>query len=670
MKCRLRRVAGIAVAFLYFSSGGVPASWSPLGLCCAIPPLRAQQAAPFGERSEAEFRAQFEDVRRQPGFLPAGQRPGNAGANDFFDSQAEQRAPQNTLDTLNENSLYSDAPLETATENFERYEPRGGELDQRNLTTERRQERDQNNSDRFSARGENTGQDRQRGNGEASNNDDFETPDDRRSAGLETGRDDNFEDDFLAAERALDGDNADDLSENNEGRDLADAGTDASERQETEGRRLSAQQRRQPQGQRGTARGNNRVQNQRNLTLAQRRGENADDQDANDITGSIRPNAVEDPYAQTGKRIGAFRLFSELTITGLYSDNPTASPENRPGDEAIEFQPRFLLRSDWSRHQLEFEGQLTQSYYDQLSSENVEEWFLRSTGRIDIRRNQYLELEGRIENAQDDRGDIDAANTDSELATFETMALTALYHVELNRTTIEFSGNLTSYDYEDAVTSTGLVVNNDDQDYLETNASAILGYTFHTGFYIFTEGRYVNREYDSQLDDFGFARSSEGWSISEGVIYDLTAKLRLEASLGYQWLTPEDNRYVDLEEVIWSAALLYRPSEKTSLTLRAERGIEGTDIDGTVGLLETEYSISLDHYFRPHILVQGRLNYRIEDYLGLDLEQETFSTEIALQYILNRHARLITSYQFTDVETSDGLNYQENIIRLGVNLRP
>jgi hypothetical protein len=43
---------------------------------------------------------------------------------------------------------------------------------------------------------------------------------------------------------------------------------------------------------------------------------------------------------------------------------------------------------------------------------------------------------------------------------------------------------------------------------------------------------------------------------------------------------------------------------------------------------------------------------------------------MTLQYILNRKARLVTSYQYSDVENSDGGDYQENIVRFGVNLTP
>lgn len=663
MKCRLRVLALVYIAFFLFENSERCAFG---GFCYAVGTVSAQDARPFDEIGEDQFRAQFDNIRRQPSFLPAGQRPGDRGDEGLFDGQERPVRAQNPIDTLNNETLLSNDSLATDTESFQRFEPRSGDPVERNLV---------NDTERGTAI-------RRRMNGEQDNAEregrpvateseagvDFETPDDRRTALRGNNERNSFEDDFLAAERAADQLDEGDNDENEDETQLSDL----DEETDLPGARERRQQRRRGErlggrGQQGL-RGGQRLQRQRDGE--QVRAQLAADEDVNDITGSIRPNAIEDPYTPIGKRIGTFLLFPELTVTALYSDNPTASLNNGPGDYAIEIQPRFLLRSDWRRHSLEFEGQMTNSFYDELSSEDVEEWFLRSTGRIDLRRNEYIEVEGRIENAQDDRGDVDAANTDAELATFETLALTALYHVELNRTTLEFRGNLTNYDYEDVTNGLGQVINNDDLDYLETNASVTVGYTFHPGFYVFTEGAYVNRDYDSQLDDLGFARSNEGWAIRQGMILDLTAKLRLSGSLGYQWLRAEEDRFADLEEFIWSASLLYRPSEKTSITLRAEREIDGTDIDGAIGLLETEYSFSIDHYFRPHILLQSRLDYQIEDYQTLGFDQTTLSTTMTLQYILNRKARLVTSYQYSDVENSDGGDYQENIVRFGVNLTP
>lgn len=629
MKCRVRVAISLIAAAPIFAIGANPQN----GKISITAPLSAQDAAPLGERGDLMFRPRNQPLLPSDQFIQSSEDPGDAST-ELFDGN--QLNPDSPLDTLNEQSLFSDNRLDPAEDNFDRFEPVGGEPEEQLLTGEREI-------------------DLQRESAESGV--DFQTPDDRRAAdaasradGQQTGdeAERDFEEEFLAAERALEAEDQG-LADEREPEDTALAeAIDDTARDETE------------EGDGGEAR-------------TPRRLAGANDQaeaDVNDITGSLRPNAMEDPYDPLGKRLGSFLLFSELTISGLYSDNPTASNTNGPGDSAIEYQPRFLLRSDWSRHSLAFEGQLTKSHYNELTSENEEEWFLNATGRVDLRRNEFFQLTGRLENAQDDRGDVDAANTDSELATFRIMSLTGLYHVEFNRVTVEFIGNLTDYDYEDIQNSLGATINNDDLDYLESNAAVRLGYSFHPGFYVFMDGRYVTREYDQSLDDLGFARSNKGWSIESGMILDLTSKLRLEASLGLAWLHPDDNRFVDIEEIVYSAALTYRLSEKTTLRARASRVLDDTDINGTVGNIESDYSLALDHYFRPHILFNARFSYRVEEYPGIALEEDTLSTSLSLQYIFNRHARLISSYSYRDVEQNTGSDYQVNSFRLGVILRP
>ena len=665
MKCRLRIKAFVASVIVVIVTTGLPVGQLPRAHAQDMAQNYAEDNAP-----ESAFREEIDRFRtvrdrnqaRQDGNSLSFGQPDSENI-DIFDGPREgpeRNGRANSIDTLNNPRLFSDDPirpagLESRSEDFSRFEARGGELRQSDLTIERGRNENllADNSNE-----QQNGSDGQRENARERQSE-YGDPFAAEQRGQRQQAD--FEDDFLAAERAMEeGAPLEDLTAEDNEEDVDRAATS---RQATTTRR----RRNLRSGQDLTE-----ASNRQNANARQALTNNDQDlqADVNDITGSIRPRRMEDPYAAEGQRVGSFLFFPEVTITGQYSDNPTASPTNSPGDNAIEMRPGFLLRSDWSRHGLELGGQLTKSYYEELTSENVEEWFLRANGRIDIRRNHYFELGGRIEQLQDDRGDIDTVSTDAELATYQVMSLSALYNYEWNRTTLRLSGNLADYDYDDTVNSLAVTVNNDDLDYLESAAAARLSYTFHPGLYVFTEGAYVSRDYDSQFDDLGFERSSEGYTIRAGFIYDLTAKLRLEASAGQQWLNADDNRFADLEEFVYSAALTYRPSVKTSITLATEREIEGTDIDGGVGVLQTQYSLALGHYFRPHIFLSTSLNFLEEAYEGIDIEQDTLTATVAVQYIFNRHARLIASYQFSDVESNNGGDYQENLFRLGLNLRP
>jgi len=665
MECVVR-VQCFHVAFLVFWTSFVLVSLAPVS-------AQAQEISPFSQEGETVLRRQVDDFRNSNAEEDQSEnlrQNNNLSFEDEIQQSLEPLLPEE-INRERGGQEFSDELFDDRRIGEDRFEARGGDessdevrQDRRRRQFEARQQGERSDG-RVGARTGLPGDDTQIDEGDIAQ---LEGRD--QQAGQEGEGRRSFEDDFLIAERemeqeerALEGDGQQGLEEPDQ-QNQQQVGLTG---QGANGARFNQRAVRQLREQGGQQ--NNRLQRQ--LPGIAGQAQDQFNQDDNDITGSIRPNAQEDIYAQEGKRLGSFLLFSEITISGLVSDNPTASPDNGPGDEAIEILPRFLLRSDWVRHELAFEGQLTKSYYDELTSENVDAWFLTARGRLDIQNNHFLELEGRIEDAQDDRGDVDDLNTDAELTTFRTMALTALYNYEWNRTTLQLNGSITDYDYEDAVNSLGVVFNNDDQDYLETQGSVRLAYTFHPRLYVYGQTGYEARDYDARVDDNGFQRGSDGYSLEVGGIYDISSRIRFAASIGHQWLNADEARYVDVKEVIYSAALTYHLFDKTTFVISTQRDVEGTDLDGTIGLVETQYSATLTHYFRPHIRMVGQVAFEEEEYPGVDVEQDTFTAELELQYIFNRHVRLLASYEFSDVSTNDvGGDYQENVFRLGLNLRP
>ncbi len=661
-----------------------------ISLCSAVlltPNALAQEVRPFSSEAEQQFRNELNRYRtrsqntQQPETQNTPQRRRvqqdleRAGrGNSIFDDQFNQPLTtfeqdvtrrENRIESTDRGAEFRDNPFDQRRveerRGQDRFEPNGGEPRNVDLTLDRSErERLQRAENRLTRRNN-----RDSLGDRALNQDTLE--DQEAIAQLE-GRNENdqqqregdrFEEEFLAAERELEGEGqqqAQDINPRNN-RNLRQANNQRGQ--------FNQQRGQQGRGQQGRNRGQRNARRQ----LAGNEAE-INFAENNDITGSIRNNELEDTYAAEGKRIGSFLIFPEVTITGILSDNPTASVNNRPGDEAIEIVPNIVLQSDWSRHSLQLQGQLRKSYYEELSSENIDEFLVSATGRLDIQNNQFLELQVRKEQTQDNRGDIDNLNSDAQLANLDTLFLSALHEYRWNKATMRLTGTITEFDYEDVVDGLGNIINNDDQDYLETNLTARLAYTVHSGLYVYVEGNYIERNYDTAVDDDGFQRGNEEQNYRVGIIQDLTAKVRFEASIGYQGLFADDVRFIDVEDLVYQASLNYRPTRQTTLTLSTSKEYDATDIAGTVAVEQTNYSVTLNHYFEPKILMNASLSHEEENFEGIDQTQKTLTAALTLQYIFNRHARLIAGYEFTDVTTNDGGDYQENQFRIGLNLRP
>jgi hypothetical protein len=635
----------------------------------------AQEVRPFTQEAERQFRNELEQYRTRSEGNPEQQTRTNPlsrreGANSVYDDrftqpfttyEQDRATRENRIEATDRGSEFEDNPFATRRRQ-DRFEPNGGELRNIEINTERRRgrgRRDNNLLELSAGNRENRGD-------RSLNQDTIEDRDAIAELEGENNNDQNeedrFEEEFLAAERELEDDQEQPRDINPRNRDVRQANNQNNRQQQ----RRNAQRQRGRLGQRQALRqgqGNalqQVAQNQAELNFANN----------NDITGSIRNNELEDTYAAEGKRIGSFLIFPEVTITGIYSDNPTASVQNGPGDEALEIIPNIVMQSDWARHSLQLQGQITKSYYEELSSENIDEFLVSATGRIDIQNNHFLELQVRKEQTQDSRGDIDNLNSDAELANLDTLFLSAIYNHEWNKTTLRLTGTMTEFDYEDVTDALGNNINNDDQDYTENSITAHLAYTFHSGLYVYVEGNYIERDYDADLDDDGFQRGSDEQNYRVGLIHDLTSKIRFEASVGYQALFADDARFIDVEDLVYEASLNFRPTRQTTWTLSTSKSFDATDIAGTIAVEETNYSIALNHYFQPKIRMNAALSHEEEIFEGIDQSQKTLTAELTLEYIFNRHARLIAGYEFTDVSTNDGGDYQENQFRIGLNLRP
>ncbi len=635
----------------------------------------AQEVRPFTQEAERQFRNELEQYRTRSEGIPEQQTRDNPlsrreGANSVYDDrftqplttyEQDRATRENRIEATDRGSEFEDNPF-AARRRQDRFEPNGGELRNIEINTERRRgrgRRDNNLLELSAGNRENRGD-------QPLNQDTIEDRDAIAELEGENNNDQNeedrFEEEFLAAERELEDDQEQPRDINPRNRDVRQANNQNNRQQQ----RRNAQRQQGRLGQRQALRqgqGNalqQAAQNQAELNFANN----------NDITGSIRNNELEDTYAAEGKRVGSFLIFPEVTITGIYSDNPTASVQNGPGDEALEIIPNIVMQSDWARHSLQLQGQITKSYYEELSSENIDEFLVSATGRIDIQNNHFLELQVRKEQTQDSRGDIDNLNSDAELANLDTLFLSAIYNHEWNKTTLRLTGTMTEFDYEDVTDALGNNINNDDQDYTENSITARLAYTFHSGLYVYVEGNYIERDYDAAQDDDGFQRGSDEQNYRVGLIHDLTSKIRFEASVGYQALFADDARFIDVEDLVYEASLNFRPTRQTTWTLSTSKSYDATDIAGTIAVEETNYSIALNHYFQPKIRMNAALSHEEEIFEGIDQSQKTLTAELTLEYIFNRHARLIAGYEFTDVSTNDGGDYQENQFRIGLNLRP
>jgi len=131
------------------------------------------------------------------------------------------------------------------------------------------------------------------------------------------------------------------------------------------------------------------------------------------VTGQTVKERSRKEVDPDGVHLGSMWLFPSLSVTGEYNSNIFALDDNFASeidDYILIVQPQFVLKSDWSNHQLEIYGNARIGRYDNNSSEDYDDFDTGFNARLDFSRRTNLTINGRFQSLHEDRGSPDAAN--------------------------------------------------------------------------------------------------------------------------------------------------------------------------------------------------------------------------------------------------------------------
>ena len=385
------------------------------------------------------------------------------------------------------------------------------------------------------------------------------------------------------------------------------------------------------------------------------------------VTGQTVKDRQRPETDPDGVPFGGMTLYPSL-IGGLeYNSNIFALDDSvtpEISDILFIIEPGFVLRSNWSNHQLEIWGRASIGRYDDETSEDYEDYDAGFTSRWDIKRWTNIKINTRFQRLHEDRGspdDVGGINpTEYDLLTPEI----EFNHTE-NRVSIRLNSRWDVLDFDDSLGSLG-VINQDDRDRTQWQGQAELGYAISSGVRAFVEGIIDNRDYDLVPDDNGFNRDSSGYGFVAGLYVELTGKLSARGSIGYRKQKFDDDPVlIDFSGVVWSMDTIWQPSEMTTITLFASRKIEETTLDGFSAFFASTGGIVIDHEFRRNLIGSASFEYQKWDYQGtqsITRQDEIIRAMVELIYMMNRH--LWVSARFTHVSRDSNLvgqDYDRNV---------
>ncbi len=371
----------------------------------------------------------------------------------------------------------------------------------------------------------------------------------------------------------------------------------------------------------------------------------------NGSSAQDRPADVDpekEAYKPIGVGVGSFRLFPTLTIYGLYDDNVYNTNVDEVSSALFRFTPQAVLQSDWSRHELKLTAGADIYQYADASSENRVDFRTRLDGRIDVTRPFRILLNAGYEIRHEERGSADALAGAAEPTEYDIIPLGLKFDYLASRFGVRVELGYNDFRWADTKLIALPSVDNSDRDRTDFTATLKLRYEFSPGYKAFVSATYLDRNYDLGFDRNGQNRDASGAYYDAGVSFELSRLLTGEVFAGYSSFDFADPAFPSASGFDYGAALIWYPTELTTVRFDARRSLETTTLINVGGVYTGLLALSVDHELMRNVVLGLELSYADEQFEGIDRTDQTYGVRVSGEYKLNRNYALGVHYQYRD----------------------
>lgn len=359
-----------------------------------------------------------------------------------------------------------------------------------------------------------------------------------------------------------------------------------------------------------------------------------------------KPDSPE-ASAPDGYRWGSFLVRPELGLSLLYDSNIYATRSGEVDDSITLLSPSVDLRSQWERHKLNLSAGATGARYHTTDTENYTDYWTDLEGRYDI--GERTNVFGGLGYSRDheDRSSPDETLVGDEPTTFTSQRAHGGVAHSWGALSARIGGTFESLDYRDVGP-----LNNDDRDRDLVGIGARVSYRLNPRYVVFGQAIRDQRRYDLALDDNGFNRDSDGYRAAVGFTGIFSNRLNGSAYIGHLSQSYDQTTFSDLSALDFNGRLTFRATPQTTLAAALERTLEETTLADASGYLYTAASVQAEHRISPRLRATAGLSAGRADYQGITREDDLYSAEAGLRYMLTPRIFLAASYRVMTRDTN------------------
>ncbi|MBP2228083.1 hypothetical protein J2847_001365 [Azospirillum agricola] len=378
---------------------------------------------------------------------------------------------------------------------------------------------------------------------------------------------------------------------------------------------------------------------------------------------------------QLGIRAGSFRFLPRVEAGATYDSNVFATENDRKHDYIWTVQPRLDIRSDFSAHALNFTASADAGRYSDYSSENYTDYTVQADGRYDVTKSGAVDGQLYHRRRHEGRGDIDSLAGYAEPVKYTESGGEVGYTQRFNRLRARLSGTAQYSEYDDVGIRGGGVAPQGDRDRWQYGTTARVGYEFIEGYEAFVQGTYSWTRHRRDRDFNGVKRDSDGYEVVGGIASELTSLITGEFYAGYLARNYDDSRLEDFGGLALGGRINWSVTQLTTVTGSLSRQIRETTSSlglGTASSYErTILAVGVDHELLRTLLLNGRAQYRRDDFNGNNRKDNIATLGAGATYQFSRNLYLTGGYTYEKRDSNvSGLDYSDNLVylRLGAQM--
>jgi hypothetical protein len=373
-------------------------------------------------------------------------------------------------------------------------------------------------------------------------------------------------------------------------------------------------------------------------------------------------------YDPLGIRMGSFTVLPSIELRGGYTSNAAGSATGGPSG-LLTLVPDLIVKSDWSRHALDFKFHGTYDYFTDTSVAPKPTVDAEANARIDLPRDWALRLRAAYNYETQSLSNLDYPTGVDNPPGINTYAAGATLDGTLGRTVLQLRSNIAYSGYEDGKAG-DVTIPQGYRDNTLVSAAARVGYEVTPVLTPFVEAEVSDRSFRQKIDPNGFSRASQGVTLRGGIAYSADPVLRGELAIGWHHERYDDNAFQPLNAMTIDGNVLWAPTELTNFTLRAATYVDPTTDSSSAGSIVYDVGLKAQHALRRNLTLEADLGYQYQDYQGINAADVTYEAGFGVTWKINRAAWLVGRFSQEYYKSAQpGGDYPTTTVTVGLRLQ-